>query len=95
MWGAILLMWTATVLALMLTVACQIQYAKANYPTTLSWKARLFVSGWLSSSLLMWCVIPATGWQGLVVSAFTAGLIGGLVFTFWAPINVQNIYPKK
>ncbi len=70
----------------MLPVACQIQYAKANYPTTLSWKARLFVF-WLPSLLLSGD--PATGWQGLVVSAFTAGLIGDSL-TFWAPITCKT-----
>ncbi len=91
----VVLVWGLTITFMFLGGVCQVQYAKAGYPSSTKWKLTLFLSGWLPSALLVWAVNPANGWQGFAVGALSIGVLVGWASVFWFPTNMQNLFPKK
>lgn len=87
--------WLLAIIAIALVSYTQIKYAQADYPPLKYWRVILFGGGFVFGTVGFWALLPLTGWRELLFSAGTGGIFMGLIFAYWFPINMQNIYPRR
>ncbi len=70
-------------------------HARANYPFSLSWKAILFISGFIPGTVGVWALFPTPGLIELAVSAGIGGVAMGYASLRLFPSKMQAIVPKQ
>ena len=89
------LLFILSAISLALAVWLQFRYKDANYPNTWVWRAYLFISGFVFTTLGGVSLMYDADTRVILASMLLGGTFGGLIFAYALPHSMQGIYPKE